>query len=1268
MKIRYQRAVASILAAAALALPLAACKKDPRSPVITTESKNPGTETEAPAPNPLPMGLARLDTAGKPIISAAFAKSPEASELAAEHRLTKKDPTAPDASLRIVWNADGLYLTLRHTAADRLRITLNTHTEELPPEGGETALALRAEELGIRIADLGQRIPLSVSLSSGNAVSGFDGFVQLVNAPAIWSDSCRSADAFATGIRIVGSPGASLRGMDVGIAAREDGIRLHDRYSLAKNAARLRIEASASGLSALGDAVRPLLFSCDLTVADMPVFTPQLLSATDAEGLVFSLAAGAGGRTACFGLYNTGTELRFFVNDGSGLRFADTGAACGETFRLGVLIAPNGRVTLLVNGYEITSFENAAQPGNGSAENTLRFFWQRNGRKAESDADSFDATVGSLTVSAESTTYLADTVSDRDLFGGKDAVNVLDGVLLAPEKLLLPDTLTSRKYGLNVPAVWVSSNPAVLAQDGTVTPPRQAGAVVDLTLYLSDGTYLVSERRFRFFVRAEAPDSRVLRIVNDRNPYEGSGEAADTCFSFSSGSSLIYDMGSVTEIGRVTVDSLPDSPVSPLRDFLSLYVSDDNRTWRRVSDFSLLSRGTGFTVYNISETARYIKLHNSEALSPLSTAIGSLQSMMTAAPDDGSWLSAGSWAKSTVTTLRNTGTEPMRNRILCFTTESLGISPSELRADRADIRFTVGKTLLPHYRTGNSFYVRVPEIPAESTVELRVLYSNPLASSVSDGNETFEVRSGTRHVTDKPTGFWRTSVAEMPDGSLLMMGVGNSAGTVLAAERSTDGGFSWSATQTIPCTAVPDTHTTDGGGGFVTDRARGVVFYFSFTIPRADSGSKIYELRIFKSTDSGRSWTGPVRLAGQPDYVINYADGIVLSSADDTGPNVDYVFPVILEGGSSSLYSRDGGRSWQLSTSLIKPEPSLGSDDFFEGGNTEATILEQKSGILMMYMRCQMYGNAHFGVAHSEDGGTTWERFSRLSNVYAPNTQPILDRLEDGTPVLLWGGNHSMGTTSHLRFPLSLASSGDDGEVFRRILDASEQTFYANRDPGDRYDITNPDIVIYRNRGLETAYIITKHYAMLIEDFDRYLKETKGVFDSFENRTAAQEGWLVTKGSADIGTTGATDGLSALRILPGSAVTRSIPGSVRGCVMMDLCFDIGGTELKLAFQPAYNDTPERNALTFFTVDADGVIRARGTDGRELDTGLKLTKGNNTVVYRFDGTSREATLTVNGKSAAVLFDTAVGDQLCSVVLTTGSGTSVCLDRFTVIPED
>ena len=131
MKIRYQRAVASILAAAALALPLAACKKDPRSPVITTESQNPGTETEAPAPNPLPMGLARLDTAGKPILSAAFAKSPEASELAAEHRLTKKDPTAPDASLRIVWNADGLYLTLRHTATDRLRITLNTHTEEL---------------------------------------------------------------------------------------------------------------------------------------------------------------------------------------------------------------------------------------------------------------------------------------------------------------------------------------------------------------------------------------------------------------------------------------------------------------------------------------------------------------------------------------------------------------------------------------------------------------------------------------------------------------------------------------------------------------------------------------------------------------------------------------------------------------------------------------------------------------------------------------------------------------------------------------------------------------------------------------------------------------------------------------------------------------------------------------------------------------------------------------------------------------------------------
>ena len=92
-----------------------------------------------------------------------------------------------------------------------------------------------------------------------------------------------------------------------------------------------------------------------------------------------------------------------------------------------------------------------------------------------------------------------------------------------------------------------------------------------------------------------------------------------------------------------------------------------------------------------------------------------------------------------------------------------------------------------------------------------------------------------------------------------------------------------------------------------------------------------------------------------------------------------------------------------------------------------------------------------------------------------------------------------------------------------------------------------------------------------------------------------------------------------------------------------------------------------NALTFFTVDADGCIHAKGVDGKTADTGLRLTAGNNTVTYRFDGTSRTATLTVNGKSAEVLFNTDAGDMLCSVILTTGSGSGVCLDRFIVIPE-
>ncbi len=1259
---------------------LSACK-DNKNPVSTTDGQTTAPDNGTPPVDntkPTAKEVKYYDTEGKTILRANFSKKLDTPDEASPYQLVKSGSGAPEASVKVIWNSTGLYLTIAHNKADSISIVSGSFSTTLTPGNGATTVQLTAEQLGITIADLGQYIPLTVTVTSGETNATFDGFAQLYNADVFYTNACSSIDTLTTSVVIKGSPNTSTRGMDVGAMVKSGDLNLYDRYSLAKNAANMRIEAIAEDLTELGGSAKTTMFECDLQIKAMPIFDAEFISKNDALGLSFIMVPAKTTASSLFGLLNSNSGLHFFVNNGTELQLASIGKQVGDQFHLGVKVQSNGTVIVYIDNREIASFENATTQRTSFTTNTLTVFWQRNNVAATSDADSFDALIDNLSVAFENTTYVADSIEAKDLFGDAAVVNATDGVYLAPSNLNFENSITSKKYGITTPLRWKISNTDIISEDGIVTKPTSAGEVVDVTVYLFGGDYVASERTFRFFVRATAPASNVLQVPSDTNPYYGAGESADVCFTLGSGSSIVYDMGSVTNVKNVHVAGLSDVSKFVAKNFFSLYVSDDNETYRRVEDFSLLQSGSDVYFYNFSETARYIKVHNTESISTGTVLSNSLQKMMTASADDNMLLlsGGGSYAKSLDISINNSSSKVMNDVVTSYTLADLGINAADLKADCSDIRFTAGDNLLPHYYSNGVFYVRVLEIPANGKTDIKIYYGNESASSVSDGNETFEVQYGTKLTPQKPANVWRTSVAQMPNGDLLQMGVINSRdNSCLGMERSTDGGYTWTTTQAVAASKLQGNYRTDGAGGFVVDKENNTVFYLCWKREYVNNQwlGVGPEIVIYKSTDSGYTWKVVDYNNGADPYIgITYSDGIKLSGYDGTGPNIDYIVPQMQLRSSdsmlhaSSIYSKDGGNTWQFSETVIGYDPAFGSDDFFEGGTSESTIVEQSDGTLVIYMRAQYRnGNNRFGMAYSYDHGVTWDAIAYPSGVYAPNTQPIMDKLLDGTAILMWGGHNSMGTDSHLRYPLSIAYSLTEGDSFIGIQDATFQTYYSDR--LNKYEITNPDIVIYEYNGVQMAYIITTSYAFIIEDIGSYLTMTKGAFDSFENCFLENEGWLTVEGNASVSTIGATDGTSSMQINSKSTVSRSLPYTEKGTVLFDLYFVSLGDGMQIEFQPAYNQYTNRCAAMALIIDADGNVQTKNANGTIESTGLKVIVGNNSISITFDGTSNSATLTVNGQSVTIGFDTALGNYICNVNIWNSENTISCIDRFTLIGE-
>lgn len=776
---------------------------------------------------------------------------------------------------------------------------------------------------------------------------------------------------------------------------------------------------------------------------------------------------------------------------------------------------------------------------------------------------------------------------------------------------------------------------------------------------------------------------KVLFLQQDMDPYCGSAvEAKGEYILDCTHNSVVYDMGEVTRINRAELFSVYDkSRVST--NFVALYASLDNETYEMIPAFCMINAGSSLLFFNFSVEARYLKVHftytdwaNRDGYIFKHEITDAMVAYFCDRPiKDG----GKEFAKQTAFTVENATEKTVYDRVVSYTLDELGIKAKDLKADLSDIRFRAEGYELPHFERNGRFYVRVMEIPAKGSVTVTVLYGNKAAENISCGEATLEIEYGTKTVSRRPDEVkWRNSVTTMPEGSLLQMGCFGGDNTCLGFERSTDGGHTWTRSEQVPGTE------TFGGGGFLVDYENNAVFYLG-----NGSGNVI----VLRSDDSGKSWNCVQRMDGV--RMGTYSDGAKLSTFDGDGPNVDYVFPVSRRTGVSdhtdfphyntSFYSRDGGKTWQISETQLRfggvPQEEYWVQ--FESGLTEPTLWERKDGTLVMYSRYQGnidgVGNPpHFLLSYSYDHGVTWGD-TKLSTVFATNTQPILSSL-NGVPTLLWGGNNSAWFRSYQRFPISIAYSEDDCENFIGIQDLSHQTRLMSRFEFRRHNeeliVTNPNITYFERGGVDHAYVIITNYRILVENFSNYLYKTKGVFDSFESGNLRSEGWVTVSGitihpghdivpgvAPEIVEMGATNGRYAMKLGNQTEVSRSVPYTERGEVFFDCFIEELGKGTVFELQSAYNRKQQHmSSPVRLWINEEGKVLYFNEQGTRCHTGLTVKDGANSISIRFDGPAGTATVTVNGETAPIAFNRRVGAYVCFAHFRNGENTSLAIDSF------
>ena len=1150
-----------------------------------------------------------------------------------------------------LWQPDTLYVAVDAGTASVLTLTLNgkTVTVDLSDLSVSGALSPKAiarmagndlvelsfamAELGLTVTGYNRRVPVTADLD-GNAYTG-----ELLLTSVDWYAAENEEHPLPVPTKGVSNELLITNPVteNQGVEQLAGGWRFYDLYDEnGNNPSLIRTYAllwKDKMYDPIDDSSKTVYAEFDIRVDSLPVYDMNTTVGWSENfasyGFNWLLArsddAEKKANSVSFGLFNSESGLIFvaLTHDDAPVLLR-LNKYVGDSFRIGTAWRTDGNVDLYMDGEYYATIDHVETTRWAYGDKTLIFNAIRNETAAASAADNIDLTISNIALGHSYDSSLLDALTFWSIAGN----NLKEDQITSD--LVLPKTLSDAQLTEPQTVTWTSSDPAVIAADGKVSRPETGAVTVTLTAALADG----SSKTFTLRVVGRNNTSgNVLVMPYDFDPATGSGYTTGG-YDYTldaNNSSVIVDL---LEVQQVSVAVLKDSDSFARlnEENLTLWISDDNVTYTQIKDFKLLHQGQYWYLYDFAAEARYVKVHCTHHDMEDSNFIAPVAQMLTAYDD--AYLAGGGTFTEHTAAVTNTTDEERYDFAWTIDGEAQ--------------RVILSGELLYHYVEDGKTVVRIPYMAAGETVTLTVLTGNADALDTANKEFVYEVTYGSREAFVNSGAHW---IFTLPNGTILSI---TEKGSMMARCFSYDNGRTWSEYEMISATA----NFIGEGGGYIYDSVTGrLMFQGSHNVAYngSDMTKSDCKINIIYSDDYGLTWKQLATVQTDSQYILSYTDGIMLSTYDGDGPNVDFVFPAGAQinnlGGFCCrvAYTTDGGLTWQTGPDKIIYEEGI----THEGGVSECTIMEREDGVLVLLGRNQGYGIDNFAQSYSYDHGITWMTPCKLSSVYTVNTQPIMFRHEDNI-YLTWGGNNILGGESRVRAPYNIAVTYDGMETFRNIQDIYMKTNLQGLTPVTRNRITNQSVQIAADGSLVTAWwnmtngrAISNVMTMRVEDFNDYFYRTKGAYDSFEHGTIKYEAWETTTGAAEISDAHASEGDYSMKLTTGTVV-RSVPYLQDGTVEMDIYVD-GTQSFKVDLQSAYSNVHGKGAPVAIHVVNNAVYFS----GSDAFTGLTMQQGWNKLVFEVDldvAATANATFSLNGSApVAMPVNLNIGDYICFVTV-------------------
>ena len=1147
-------------------------------------------------------------------------------------------------------------------------VAVGAHTVEL-------SLPFRVIGLGDKLSTYGKSMPMAITV---NGVDGPTNTLTLTDVVWFSAVNRNNSPKYSSASQVKVTNNDPVAGFQ-GAVKLENGWRLYDLYNPGgENPAGIRTYVLYSD-PGFDDRNMGTRLEFDFRADSMPIGQwdePAVaISAYSNYGFTFAFGTkydeNQDAWSVVCGIVNTEDGLVFAMRNNTAHK-VNLDKKVGDTFNLAVEWNLDDTLDIYVDGVKKGSMPAASLWKRGASNSTVVFNVIRNPHLsgATGPEDSYDVTIGNLSFghSYNEDGGLLGRITFADIAGSNPSADQVTS------NLNMTGTITDGLMDNTYPITWTSSDESVVTSTGVVTQPSKGVAFATLTASAGG-----EHKSFDVVVLGKTMDnSKVLHLKNDISPATGAGVAYDDLlFTFDTGNnSLIAVKDKSEKVNFVTLTD-GDDRARLNAESLTLWVSNDNVTYKQIKQFMLTQSGKNWYLYGFETTAQYVKVHYTHYRGEDANFIGAYGTMISAGYNN-SFVKGGA-TEYTVTNTTAVKYDP-----------SLPIAG--LTGDLNRLRvFDKDGNLLYHCVDGDTVIVRYPELAPGASATVYVQQAAAGAIELASKENVYEITYGNREIYNnesaEKTQRW---IMALPAGTKFPNGTKLEQETIYAMGSklniSTDGGRTWKEHSKVINTVSPVLKTPvermGGSGAFTFDYHTGRIFFQTYWV---DPNNKFTPLDITRSNcvqmviasdNGGKSWyladTLPRDVVNDPQsaYMLTYSGGTVLTTYDGEGPKVDMVFPMGAQynnmGGFCCrvAYTKDAGKSWHLSKSLITYGDIATNS---ENGCSEAYIQDNGEGVLTLYTRCQDESLDHFGVSYSLDQGVTWMEEATLSKMYTTNTQAtIADFPVNGksADLSIWGGNTALGCRSYIRNPMNVALSINGSETYRNIQNLffeTEMESYGARN----YTITNPTaakindtdmIITFQDLSGARSYLF-----MLIQDFDKWFTRTRGGYDNFEHGTAQYEGWITNSGDgALVSTTNARDKYS-MQVAKNSVVTRSVPYLQNGTVSMDLYAPANASftlELQSAFSNVYADV----AMPIGLRAENGKLYLNNST-KSIGT---LKTGWNTLTFDLELLKDSATLSVNGGNpVAIDVLTQAGDYV--TYITFGTQSDIWVDEVLITSE-